>query len=72
MDKDAIKDYSATGLGGVSGMDMLYTGINGMLDNGVDAPEIKLVVYGLIAIITGFFAWRRDHAAQKAQAAPAA
>jgi len=58
MDANKVKDVSATAVGGVSGMDMLYTGIQGMLDGGVDAPEIKLVVYGFVSIVLGFFAWR--------------
>lgn len=59
MDKELVKDYSATGVGAASGLDMLYAGIEGMLNDGADTPEIKLVIYGLISIITGFFAWRR-------------
>lgn len=63
MDAEKVKDYSATGLGSVTGIDMIYSGIEGMLQDGVDAPEVKLVVYGMIAIVTGFFAWRRRQAA---------
>lgn len=62
MDMDKVKDITATGMGGGSGIDMLYTGIDGMLKDGIDAPEVKLVIYGLIALVTGFFAFRRQQA----------
>lgn len=63
MDKDAIKDYGATGLGGGSGLDMIYSGVDGMLKDGVDTPEVKLIVYGLFLVIGGFFAWRKRQGA---------
>lgn len=63
MDMEKVKDLTATGAGGGSGIDMLYTGIDGMLRDGIDAPEVKLVIYGLIALVTGFFAFRRQRPA---------
>lgn len=60
MDMEQAKDLTMTGAGGGSGIDMIYTGIDGMLRDGVDAPEVKLVVYGLIAIVAGFFAFRKQ------------
>lgn len=66
MDAGKVKDVGATAIGGMSGTDMLYTGIQGMLDGGVDGPEIKLVFYGLVSIVLGFFAWRKEQAAKPA------
>ena len=62
MESDKAKDVGATAVGGMSGLDMMYTGIQGMLDGGIDAPEIKLVVYGLVSMVMGFFAWRKEQA----------
>lgn len=66
MDKDLAKDIGSTAAGGVSGMDMLYTGIDGMLKDGVDQPELKLVFYGIVSMVLGFFAWRREQAGKPA------
>ena len=61
MDSEKVKDVGATAVGGMSGVDMVYTGVMGMMDGGIDAPEIKLVVYGLVSMVLGFFAWRKEH-----------
>ena len=60
MDSEKVKDVGATAVGSMSGLDMVYTGIQGMLDGGIDAPEIKLVVYGIVSMVLGFFAWRKE------------
>ena len=60
MDMEQAKDLTMTGAGGGSGIDMIYTGIDGMLRDGIDAPEVKLVIYGVIAIVAGFFAFRKQ------------
>lgn len=63
---DKVKDVAATAAGGVSGTDLLYMGIDGMFKDGFDMSDMKLVTYGLIALVTGFFAWRKANAAKPA------
>lgn len=66
MDTAQVKDLSATGLGGGAGIDMIYTAIDGIMADGWDAPEIKLLVYGVLSIVFGFMAFRRERARQGA------
>jgi hypothetical protein len=60
MDTEKAKDLTATGIGGGAGIDMIYTAVDGIMADGWDAPEIKLLIYGVVSIVMGFFAWKRN------------
>lgn len=65
MDSNKTKDIIATGAGGGIGVDLFWTGLDGIWKSyqageHVDIMDCKWMVYGLIAAYLGFLAWRDD------------
>lgn len=66
MDPKA-KDIIATGAGGGIGVDLFWTGLDGIVravqsepPQDISVMDCKWMVYGLIAAYLGFLAWRDD------------
>ena len=65
MDGAKAKDVFATVLGGGTGVDLFWTGLDGIVnalnaDKPVAVQDCKLLTYGLIAAWLGFLACRDD------------
>lgn len=60
MDNDRLKDVGMTGVGGVSGVDLLYMAAEGVMRDGFDFYDAKLIFYGVFTLVAGFFAWKKQ------------
>jgi hypothetical protein len=65
MDGPKTKDVLATIVGGGTGVDLFWTGLDGIV-NALNADELvkvsdcKLLVYGCVAAYLGYIAWKDE------------
>ena len=59
MDSKAL-DYGATTVGGGLGLDQLYDAVNALMLDGATGPEWLALAKGMVLIVFGFLAWRRN------------
>lgn len=67
MDSPQAKDIIATSGGGIIGVDLFWTGLDGIIKGQQATPpepfdvmDYKLLLYGLGAAVLGFMAWRDE------------
>lgn len=66
MDGNKTKDVLATVIGGGTGVDLFWTGLEGIVNSlhanePVKVADCKWLVYGMIAAYLGYRAWKEDH-----------
>ena len=59
------KDVAATVIGGGTGVDLFWTGLDGLWKSylahePIEIMHCKLMIYGIIAAYLGFLAWRDE------------
>lgn len=63
MDTNKVLDYGATMTGGGLGMEQLYEAANALMVDGQTGQEWLGLIKGVVLVVFGFVAWRRNQPA---------
>jgi hypothetical protein len=58
--KATVADYGSTAVGGSLGLDQIYASIHALTVDGATGQEWVALVKGIVLVVFGFFAWRRQ------------